>query len=421
MFRKFLMFSAATASLIGGAFAAEEKAEDKAAPASDDGPIIAAIKNGKPILDVRYRFEWKDQEGFAENAYGNTVRTRLGYETGEIYHFKVLVEFENVFNIGEDHFNSTTNGLAQFPVIADPDATEINRAQITFTGIEKTPITIGRQRFNLNNHRFVGAVDWRQNQQTFDAARLSSTLIDNLTFDYLYIDRVHRIFGDDHPLGEFDSNSHVISAAYNAGPLGTIKGYGIILDFDNAAALSSKSFGARYENSFTLDAEENVVIGVVAEYATQSDNAANPADYRESYLHGEGTISVGPAKAVLGYEKLGGDGVSSFQTPLATLHKFQGFADAFLTTPVQGLEDLYATLSYQIKNAPFGTSVNLFATYHDFNSDVGSLDFGGEFDAGATVKIDKHWTMQAKGALYGGGADGPADRSLFWLSLRFQY
>jgi len=390
-------------------------------PKSNDGPIIDAIKNGKPIIDVRYRFETKSQAGFAEDAYANTIRTRLGFESGDVFDFKVLVEFENVTSFGGDDFNSTTNGMTMFPVIPDPDATEINRAQLTYTGIDKTAVTFGRQRFNLNNQRFVGAVDFRQNQQTFDAIRLSTELIDRVTLDYLYIDRVHRIFGDNNPAGEFDSNSHIISAVVDGGELGKVKAYGIILDLTTAAGLSSQSWGGRYENAIVLDKDVGIKLGVVAEYATQSDYAANPVSFREEYIHGEASLSVAPFTGKIGYEKLGGDGTSSFKTPLATLHKFQGFADVFLVTPASGLEDIYGTISYSWKDAPFGTSVNLFATYHDFQSDVGSLDLGEEFDAGIAVKFHKHWTVNVKGAVYNGGAFGPADRSLVWASLRFQY
>ncbi len=390
-------------------------------PSSNDGPIIEAIKKGKPLIDVRYRFETKDQAGFTKDATANTVRTRFGFETGEFYNFKVLVEFENVASIGNDHFNSTTNGRTQFPVIADPDATEINRAQVTFTGIDKTAITIGRQRFNLNNHRFVGAVDFRQNQQTFDAARVSTKLIERVTLDYLYISRVHRVFGDNHPLGEFDSDSHVVSAAFDGGEFGTLKGYGVMLDLKEAPALSSATWGARYENTFTLDDEAGIKLGVIAEFATQADSAANPTNYRESYVHGEASLSVSPFTGKLGYERLGGNGTIAFSTPLATLHKFQGFADVFLATPATGLEDLYGTISYDWKEAPFGTIIKLFATYHDFQSDLGSLDLGEEFDAGMAVKINKYWSAEIKGALYDGGGSGPADRNLIWASLRFQY
>ncbi len=386
----------------------------------DSGPIAAAFSGGKPIMDVRYRFETKSQAGFLEDAAAHTVRTRLGFETAEVHYLKVLVEFENVFSIGPDDFNSTTNGRTQFPVIADPDATEINRAQVTFTGLWKTPITVGRQRFNLNNHRFVGAVDFRQNQQTFDAARLSSTIVDNLTVDYLYINRVHRIFGDNHPLGEFDSDSHVISAAYNAGQLGTLKGYGVLLDFVEAPGLSSATWGVRYENSIAIDEESNIKLGIVGEYATQRDYGANPFDYSEDYIHGEATLNVAPFTGKIGYEQLGGDGTVGFSTPLATLHKFQGFADVFLATPTSGLQDIYGTISYAWPDGPFGTKLSLYATYHDFKSDIGNAALGDEVDAGLNIKFPKHWSAEIKGARFQ-GTGAFADRNIIWASLRFQY
>ncbi len=413
------MREAVLALLRSASVASPVLAEDEA-PEPGQSPIIAAIKDGKLLLDVRYRFEYKSQDGFSEDAYANTIRTRLGFETAEIYNLKFLVEFENVASIGSDHFNSTTSGRAQFPVIADPDATELNRAQITFTGIGKTPITVGRQRFNLNNQRFVGAVDFRQNQQTFDAARISSTLIDNVTVDYLYISRVHRVFGDDNPLGEFNSDSHVISVAYDAGALGTLKGYGVLLDLEEAPGLSSATWGLRYENSVALDEEAGIKIGVVGEYASQKDYAANPVNYREDYIHGEVSLSVAPFVALLGYESLGGDGVTGFSTPLATLHKFQGFADVFLTTPAAGLEDLYGTISYSWHGLLKTDSVRLFATYHEFESGLGDIDFGAELDAGLAVAFRKHWSAEVKGAVYD-GAGAFADRSLVWASLRFHY
>lgn len=388
--------------------------------AQSEGALIEAIKSGKPIIDVRYRFEWKEQDGFAQDAYANTIRTRLGYETGEFLHFKILAEFENIAAIGDDHFNSTTNGRTQFPVISDPDATEINRAQATFTGIEKTAITIGRQAYTLGDHRFVGDVGFRQNQQTFDAARFSSRIIAHLAVDHLYISRVHRIFGDDHPLGEFDSDSHIVSAVYDAGKLGKLSGYGLLLEFEEAPALSSSTWAVRYENTAKLEESPAIAFTVAAEYANQRDRGRNPFNYNEDYLRGEAALTVADAGLKLGYERLGGDGVIGFSTPLATLHKFQGFADVFLTTPAAGVEDLYATLTYAVKEAPFGAKANFFATYHSFESERGDVDYGDEIDAGVAVQLRKHWSMEVKGAHYNGAA-AFADRNIVWASLNFRY
>lgn len=399
---------------LSGATAAEE------AKTTSEGALIAAIKNGKLLLDARYRFEWKDQEGFADEAYANTLRTRLGYETGSFHGFKILVEFENIFSIGDDRFNSTTNGLVQYPVIADPNATEVNRAQVTFTGVDDVAIAIGRQRLSLANQRFLGAVDFRQNQQTYDAARLTAEVFEAFTVDYAYLSRVHRVFGDNNPLAEFDSDSHVFAAVYDGKELGNVTAYALLLDFDEAPALSSSTWGARYENTLMLDKEAGVKFGVVGEYASQRDYAANPFDYHESYVHGEGALTIAPLTARISYERLGGDGAVGFSTPLATLHKFQGFADVFLATPAAGLEDLYGTLAFQVKKGPFGTEMNFFISYHTFESEEGDVDFGDEVDAGVAISIHKRWSAEIKGAVFD-GAGGFTDRSLIWASLRFQY
>ncbi|MCB2113126.1 MAG: alginate export family protein [Parvularculaceae bacterium] len=408
---------AATALLLNSP--APAYAED-GEPDQSQHSISDAIKSGKPIIDVRYRFEHKGQSGFPQDAYANSIRTRLGYETGDFLNFKVLVEFENVASLGNDHFNSTTNAKTQYPVIADPNATEINRAQVTFTGIAKTPITIGRQTYNLGNQRFVGAVDFRQNQQTFDAARLSSSSIKGLSVDYLYISRVHRIFGDDHPLGEFDSDSHVFAATYDAEKFGKLSGYGIFLDFDEAPALSSKTIGLRYENRFVVDTDAGLSVAFAGEYANQRDNASNPFDYSEHYIHAEGALAARGSTLKLGYEQLSGNGVIGFSTPLATLHKFQGFADVFLSTPANGIEDFYGSLQYDWKQAPFDADLKFFFTYHDFKAETGGADLGAEYDAGLAASFSKYITAELKGAVYNGVA-GYADRNLIWASLRFKY
>ncbi len=402
------------------AFAPTQTLAEEPAKAAEETGLIAAIKTGKPILDIRYRLEWVDSAAFTENAYANTIRTRLGYETGDFCKFKFLLEFENVAAIGDDHFNSTTNGRTQFPVIADPNATEINRAQVSYAGIPKTTVTLGRQKFDLLNQRFVGAVDFRQNQQTFDALRLTNGSIKRLAIDYLYLSRIHKVFGDDNPLGEIDSDSHVLAATYDGGALGKLNGYGLLLDFDETPAASSATWGLRYVVTKALDKQAGLSVSLVGEFALQRDYADNPFDYEEAYLNGEVSVALGGWSGMLAYERLGGDGAIGFSTPLATLHKFQGFADVFLTTPAAGVEDLNATAAYGWKAGPFGTDGRLYVVYHEFESERGGTDFGKEVDAGVNIALGKHWSAEVKGAIYDGRGAFP-DRRVIWTSLRFQY
>ena len=64
------------------------------------------------------------------------------------------------------------------------------------------------------------------------------------------------------------------------------------------------------------------------------------------------------------YEVLEGDGRGSFITPLATAHAFQGWADRFLTTPLDGIKDAYFTA---IGTGVFGGKV--IVSYHMLESD----------------------------------------------------
>src|SRR5690606_27715787 len=133
------------------------------------GPASANDIPGDLIFDARLRYESVDQDGLPENANALTLRTRLGYETPDWHGLKLLVEGENVTALVED-YNSSTNGKLRYPVVPDPETTELNRLQISFTG-DKGEAVVGRQRIILVNARFVGNVGFRQNEQTFDAVK----------------------------------------------------------------------------------------------------------------------------------------------------------------------------------------------------------------------------------------------------------
>jgi hypothetical protein len=76
----------------------------------------------------------------------------------------------------------------------------------------------------------------------------------------------------------------------------------------------------------------------------------------------------------LDFEKFGGDN-KTFKTALGTNHAFSGWADQFLNTPAQGLEDLNFMLGYKSK------MLGLFkAVYHKFDSAEESINYGREID-----------------------------------------
>src|SRR3546814_1461069 len=74
------------------------------------------------------------------------------------------------------------------------------------------------------------------------------------------------------------------------------------------------------------------------------------------------------------YEVLGSDaGVFAFQTPLATLHKFQGWADLFLTTHSAGVRDLNFTLTKKFPAIPVLPALSATIRSEEHTSELQSL------------------------------------------------
>ena len=151
------------------------------------------------------------------------------------------------------------------------------------------------------------------------------------------------------------------------------------------------------------------------EYANQSDAADNPTDYSESYFHAAASVATKGFTLGGGYELLGGNGAQSFKTPLATLHKYNGFADKFLATPGNGLKDLYFKAGYKFSDGAIkGLAVTVF--YHDFRAEEGGAKYGSEIDWVVAKKLNKNLSLLFKGAHYSADTHG-TDTNKFWLQL----
>jgi hypothetical protein len=123
----------------------------------------------------------------------------------------------------------------------------------------------------------------------------------------------------------------------------------------------------------------------------------------------------------VGYELLEGDGVKGFATPLATLHRFQGWADKFLATPVNGLADKYVNVGYTRKGMGVFETVALTASWHDFSSDIASIDYGSELDLQLTARY-RRFSGTLKLADYDAAATTPLavrDTRKLWAQLDY--
>lgn len=380
------------------------------------GAALAAPTDGHWIVDARLRSETVSQDGLAKDAEALTLRTRLGYETRVWNGFRALVEGETVVALDDD-YNSTVNGRTAYPVVADPATTQLNRVQVSWAG-KAADATVGRQRIILGNARFIGNVGFRQTEQTFDAALAHWRPTKDVAFTYGYIDRVHRVFTERSVQGDWRSESHILQAdAKVAG--GALSAYGYLLDFGNAPAQSSQTWGARFAGARPVG--HDLAATYEAEYARQSDYRNSPTSFDLDYLDLGAGLKGESNWASLGYERLSGDGRRGFQTPLATLHAFQGWADVFLTTPANGVRDLNLRAGTTLAATVLGRPVKLQMAAHDFRAARGSARYGRELDALASTPINPRLSAEIKAAAFDGASPAFADRTKLWMTLELKY
>ena len=384
--------------------------------AAEDG-LDKIVTEGKVKLNIRYRFEFVNDDLTPLDASASTIRTRLGFLSGEFKGLQAFVEMENTSSVLSEKYN--TPGITAFgpkrpgrAIVADPEFTELNQAWAQFKGPKDTVIRGGRQRLILDNARFVGNVGWRQNEQTFDAITLKTGIIPKTTLFYGYVFNANTILGTNREM-----NSHLINAAFNGLPFGKLTAYAYLLDFDPGAGLDSSTIGVRFAGS--QDTGAGFKLLYTFEYANQSDYK-DAASFNADYLLIELGGSFKGITVKGGYEVLGSDGgAAAFQMPLATLHEFQGWADRFLNTPATGIEDIYGVVSVKF------AGITLLFVYHDFSSEDGGVDYGTEIDLRATRKFGKYLSAGVKFSHYNasnpgaGGVNNDADK--LWLWLGFNY
>jgi len=374
-----------------------------------------AATQGQFLLNMRYRYEYADERS-KNVSHANTMRTRLGYQTPMVGGFQALAELEDVRIIGnEDNYNQSGGiGPADRTVIADVKDTELNRGWLSYTPQEGTIFKAGRQLIMLDKGRFLGSVGWRQNEQTHDAISLTTAPWEDTKLFYSYIDRVNRIFSNEHPDGNFDSQSHLINLSYSGLPVGKLTTYAYLLDFGNSLPNSTHTYGGSLTGS--KPATEEIKLNYHAEFAWQTDAGDSTLDYNAEYYH----LALGSTYKRFtltgGYEVLGTDNNVGFKTPLATLHAFNGFADAFLATPGDGLRDIYIKADLKL---PWDWKLGV--AWHDFESDGNGADLGQEWDAVLSKKINKNWSFLIKAATYDGGGSSYADRDKIWAVLQYIY
>lgn len=410
------------------AFAAPIALAHPAYAAPGDPVAVSQNLTIDPIIEGRLRYEGVDQP--ATDADALTMRVRAGAEakTGSL---SLLVEGEGTLAI-ESNYNAFPFAIAdtqrrpQYSVVPDPMNVELNRLQMQYKA-KGASVTIGRQRINLDDQRWVGSVGWRQSEQTFDAIR-GEWKLGPVSLDGTYSISQRTVFGiDAGPRQAYDGSFFFAGAGMTAGPV-TLKGFAYLLDYDDPLfrANSSQTFGVRATGTIPLAGKAKLALA--ASYARQSDYKGSTADFGVDYLSGEANLTFGQLTLTGGYESLGADrlaggGYKALQTPMATLHKFNGWADIFLTTPQAatygGLQDAYVGAIYKFSQIKALPGLNAAVSWHQFDSERGNVEYGTELDASLGFKIGRVGLL-AKYSDYNAGGFG-VDTKKFWLQAEFAY
>lgn len=368
-------------------------------PAAAEVTFGEALKNGDVTLGFRLRYEEVNPE-VGDTADLTSLRTRLTY-TSALYHgWSAGIEVDDVTHLGND------DGLT---AITDPDGTEVNQAYVAYT-FGATTAKYGRQRILLDNQRFVGGVGFRQNEQTYDGFTVRNKSLADTELFLAYVYNVNRIFGEDDARGDNESDTWLLNARYSGFAAGSLTGYAYLLENEDIPSFSADTYGVRFAGATGK-------FGYALEYATQSDAYNNPANYTADYVLAEGSYQLGGVKVLAGYELLGADGrEGQFITPLATLHKFQGWNDMFLgggsgNIP-GGIEDRYVTASSSV------AGFNITVEYHSLVSDDSSASGMDKLGSEVGISLDKKYGPVLLGIKYSdySADDFGSDSDKLWLT-----
>jgi hypothetical protein len=367
-------------ALLGGHIGTPSFAQDETPPS------VAPRFSG----DIRLRYHSLERDDFIEDAQALTLRFRGALEVDIFEKTSALIEVEGAYALINE-FDDGTGARPLFPFVPEPEGIALNRLQIISEIIPETRITAGRQKLALDDWRFIGAFPFRQNDQTVEALRLETTAIGPGILDVGYFNKVHRPLGPDNVRGKFEGDSFFLN--YN---LATAIGRVSVFRYATELATGPPGPLRNVESSQTtgirvIGRRDGDPLSIVweASYAKQSDYADNPNDFSADYALAELSLKPDYFTIKLRAEKLGSDNGVGLQTPLASLHRFQGFADQFLQTPPDGVRDYSIFAQYDFGSVGPLSDVKSFVRHHWFEADTDGRDYGRELNLSLRGKINK--------------------------------
>ena len=364
--------------------------------------LTNAITGGHVSLDFRPRYEFMSQAGETDaNAF--TVQTLLGLSSKPVAGISADLQFINVAGI-VNQYNSLRNGKTAYSLIPDPQETNINQAYLQYAGVPGLRLRGGGQEIHLDDQRFVGTVGFRQTPQTFDAVSVQGKPLQELTLYGAYIWRIKNILNENVPAQTFLSeaswtpspllHAQVFGYWYGNQAYSMIPGAATCFLAGGPQVCNSGTVGARVQGVIPLS--DTLHLPYDLSYARQLPYDGGSTAVNARYYHVSAGLALAKIRLHADYMVMGANrnGSYGFQTPLATKHAFNGWAEVFLTTPPEGLRSLYFTIGGKM----MGTQ--LAAIYYDFHAAHGGAQYGHELDLSAIHGFSRHWSAGVQYADY---------------------
>ncbi|MDO9281356.1 MAG: hypothetical protein Q7T88_03115 [Methylotenera sp.] len=386
-----------------------------------------AITEGKPTINFKLRYENVNQDGKSDTGEAFTLRSLIGWKTKPFHDVSITAEVYSLSPLNDD-YNDLKKGSplasrTKYPVIADPEDYDFHQLYLEWTGFPDSSIKLGRQGMVLDNWRYVGDVRFRQNWQVFNGLSFVNKSLPNTEIALAHYEQVKQITTKIQ-----DANIDIANVKYSITPSTSLVGYGYFVDWNGKAleASSNKTLGLRLDGSQKLNDSWKILY--TAEYAKQDDYKDGSKLIDNDYYRVGAGAGYADWFLRIDQEKLSGNSDNkAFQTPLGTNHLFQGWADVFLTTPNEGIEDTILIAGGKVMDA------TIKAEYHFINSDRNFAKVGGgtgdkygkEFDLGVYYKFTKQISASVEYANFKEDDEyaGARKRDIekFWLTAIYAF
>jgi hypothetical protein len=358
---------------------------------------------GQHDFGMRTRFQ-EVNDPFSGDAQAFTTRLKLTsrFTLDDEQQWQFLVEPNYVYAFNNGDYNSVTIRQNTSP-IPDPQGFNWSKANFSYDSMNDWRLILGRQSLAFDNERMVGAIEFWQTPQNFDAITFDFNDHINWHLQYAYSNKVHRIFGQDatltipkgdirydlvdkrpvSELGEHKLNTHLLNVSYQTENNLTLTAYNYLLENKSQARLSSNTLGFRLSDEFK---PQKIKYRYTVELARQQDAYNNPDNYQAWYSLLEGSVQYRSHIFQLSQEILSEDSNQGFKTPLGTNHKFQGWVDVFTGYSMQtGMRDQYLTYRGRIKKLRWRT------VFHRYNRYSDSENIGDELNFELAYRATRKW------------------------------